>query len=164
MEINLEQRRLLVLRTGITCLLLAIGFSLAGCGFSHTYRHRQLVERVDAQVLLAREPLRRYGRNGTPFARLDDNSARAEIVEAIRTALMNEFWYPEKVSEAKLRVIAEHLETTHGRDFETVQGCLKVMDLLEDACPTVRNYATFRDIHEAQEVGNIPKFEGAPRR
>lgn len=154
-----------LLRLGLGCLILVMGFSLAGCSLSPTYRHRQLLKRVQAQVVLAQGALPAgVGSNGTPFAKLDDTNARAEILRAIHTALGNEFWYPNRVSEPKFRAIAEHLEATQARDFETVQGGLKIMDMLEDACPTARTYATFRDIHEAQEAGNIPKFEGATRR
>jgi hypothetical protein len=136
-------------------LLLAAGL-LGGCAET---RHRRILERIDAHLERAMGNSIGAPANGKPFAHLDDANARLEVLRAIRTALFNEFWYVNRVSPEKMRAVAERLDANGGKDLETVQGCLRIMDLLEGACPTARQYVWFADIHDAQAEGNFPKLQ-----
>lgn len=148
------------MRAVVTGIILALTVGLfSGCSFFEERRHRQMLRAVDAQIETAMRDGRGARDNPTPFLRLDEANARWEILRAIKTALFNELWYPRRVSQPKLRAVVERLEATQGKDFDTVQGCLTIMDLLEEACPTARDYVRFADIHEAQAAGNIPKLE-----
>jgi hypothetical protein len=148
------------LRPTITVgILLAVVAGLTvGCSFVEKQRHVALLNRIEVHVETAMADSRGAKSNPTPFLKLDDVNARWEVLRAIKTALLNEFWYPEKVSRPKLLAVVERLDATKGRDFDTVQGCLTIMDMLEDATPTARDYAWFATIHEAQESGHFPKL------
>lgn len=140
-------------------ILLSMVAGLAeGCSFVEKQRHVALLERVEAHVKVAMRDSRGASSNASPFFQLDEFNARWEILRAINTALYNEFWYPQRVSRSKLLAVVERLDATQGRDFDTVQGCLTIMDMLEEATPTARDYAWFAAIHEAQEAGNFPKL------
>jgi hypothetical protein len=149
------------MRRAISRRLFVAGFMAAilalSVGCTEKDRHRRLLRRVDTHVQKAMLDPQGAQANGKPFGLLDNANARWEILRAITTALGNEFWEPSRVSQEKLRAVADRLDANNGKDLETLEGCLTIMDLLEDACPTAKDYVWFADIHEAQARGNIPK-------
>jgi hypothetical protein len=133
--------------------------AVAGCTEVRKFRHRRVRNRISAQVERAMQDPQGAGSNSMPFAKLDDANARWEILRAIYTALGNHFYYPNRVDEAMFQAVADRLDRTGGSDLKTLQGCLLIMDLLEQASPSAKDYAWFVTIHEAQAEGNIPKLD-----
>lgn len=120
------------------------------------YRHRKQVLRINGYVQSALRPL---GAGASPALELHgEKRARAELLMASGTALMNRLWSPQGCSPEKIRAISEGLDKTNGAELQTVEGCLRLMAQLEEACPDVKDYAWFVNVREMQDEGVIPRL------
>lgn len=146
-------------RTALVGGLAWAALLLVGCSEVQKYRHRRVRKRIEEHIERAMQDSQGASSNSMPFAKLDDANARWEILRAMFTALANHFYYPTRVDEAKFQAVADRLDRTGGSDLKTLQGCLLIMDQLEQASPSARDYSWFATIHEAQAEGNIPKLD-----
>jgi hypothetical protein len=84
-------------------------------------------------------------------------NARLLLLSVMQKALWNVLDYTKDSSPEKLRAIDGRLEATSEADLRTVDGCLEVFALFEEASPRFKQYGPTLEIYMLQEQGEIPR-------
>lgn len=145
---------------GIGAILLAAVLGFGGLMFWHVYaspqaRHAQLLQRIDAhaQAVLAVLHFRSHA-SATVNLRGDDRT-RSAALKAVDKALWNALYRYEHCNGGVLRRIADRLDRTKAAELQSAEGCLRLMDEIEEACPTVKDYSEFEYFRRRQAEGTV---------
>jgi len=145
--------------------LMLIAALLGGCSFLEERRHQADLDRI-AKHLKDKDP----GVDVTQFASdMSDyktgiwpkpDEARAILIRHLGKGLYNEFWQSKRCDRTKLRAVLARLDANGGADLNTVEGCLRIFELLLQVTPTARDYSPFAQILAAQSMDTFPKPGG----
>lgn len=116
-------------------------------------RHTRLLGRINVHAQAVITALR-FGNSPTG----GDHRTRVEAMKAVSTALWNPLYYRERCNGDVLRRIADRLDRTKAAELQSAEGCLRLMDEIEEACPTVKDYTWFENFRRMQAEGTVAKL------
>lgn len=146
---------------GVILLVGVLGFG--GLMFWHVYaspqaRHTQLLRRIDshAQAVLAVLHFRAHASDRINLR--GDDRTRSEALKVVDKALWNALYRYQHSDRDLLHRIADRLDRTKAAELQSAEGCLRLLDEIEEACITVKDYSEFAYFRRLQAEGIVGKL------
>ncbi len=153
-------RRILI---GLGVILLTAILGFGGLMFWVVYaspqaRHGQLLRRIDAHAkpVLAVLHFRAHARDRINLQ--GDDLTRSEALKVVNHALWNPLFRYQHSDRDLLHRIADRLDRTKAAELRSAEGCLRLLDEIEEACVTVKDYSEFAYFRRLQAEGIVGKL------
>ncbi len=122
-------------------------------------RHAQLLKRIDSHVQAVLAVLHFRAHASDRINLRGDDRPRSEALKVVDKALWNTLYRYQHSDRDLLHRIADRLDRTKAAELQSAEGCLRLLDEIEAACVTVKDYsefAYFRRLQAAGIVGKLP--------